>query len=183
MVYCRIQQPLENTTKAFGLKNINDGTKYKNFDKVSDKGFNEQLEEARHKEQINALAFNILGRLYYSREDYDNAKEWYEKALESEIEVFGPGHINTATTLYNLGLSYQYMKEYDKAKSLYKQALEIERKVLDPDHADIALTYNNLGIVYSNLKEYNKAKDSYERGLEIQTKVFGAAHIKIATTS
>ncbi|XP_046864393.1 uncharacterized protein LOC124458426 [Xenia sp. Carnegie-2017] len=129
-----------------------------------------------------SYSYNELGELLWKNGEYENAKDFLERAMGIQAKTFGPDHVNIATTYNNLGLVYNDMGEYRKAKDFYERAIEIESKAFGPDHVNIAIKYNNLGLVYNNMGEYEKAKDFFERGKEIQAKAFGPDHVSIATT-
>ncbi|XP_046847585.1 nephrocystin-3-like isoform X2 [Xenia sp. Carnegie-2017] len=175
---CKIksQRPSDSKTKAFGPKNIDHET---NLDNISEKGLNEQLLKIRC---IDAIAFNMVGRIYYDGGQYDKAKDSFKQSLKITTEVFGSEHVKRATTLYNMGLVFYDTAEYDKAKDFYEQALEIETKAFGTEHINVATTLHNLGLVFYDTAEYDKAKDFYEQALEIETKAFGPEHINVATT-
>ncbi|XP_046849334.1 uncharacterized protein LOC124442869 isoform X2 [Xenia sp. Carnegie-2017] len=129
-----------------------------------------------------AYSYNKLGELLWKNGEYENAKDFHERAMEIQAKQIGPDHVNIASTYNNLGLVYYNMGEYEKAKNFYERAIQIETKSFGPDHVNIAIRYNSLGSVYDKMREYKKAKDIYERALEIQTKAFGPDHVNIATT-
>ncbi|XP_046863542.1 uncharacterized protein LOC124457310, partial [Xenia sp. Carnegie-2017] len=127
-----------------------------------------------------SYSYNKLGVLLCKNGDYENAKDFHERAMGIQAKTFGPDHVNIATTYNNLGLVYYNMGEYEKAKAFYERAIKIEPRPFGPDHVHIATTYNDLGSVYSKMGEYEKANDFAERAIEIETKTFEPDHVNIA---
>ncbi|XP_046849332.1 uncharacterized protein LOC124442868 [Xenia sp. Carnegie-2017] len=129
-----------------------------------------------------SYSYNKLGVLLWKNGEYENAKDFLERAMGIQGKTFGPNHVDIAQTYNNLGLVCNDMGEYEKAKDFFERAIDIKTKAFGPDHVNIATMYNNLGLVYSEMGEYEKAKDFYERAIEIDTKTFGPDHVNIATT-
>jgi len=115
---------------------------------------------------------NNLGNLYSDLGEYEKAKEYYIKALETKEELLksNPAYLgDLAGTQNNLGNLYSKLGEYEKAERLYIKALENYEKLskLNPAYlGNLAMTQNNLGNLYSNLGEYEKAKEYYLKALE-----------------
>ncbi len=69
-------------------------------------------------------ALNNLGLAWDSKGDYNKAIEYYEKALQSDLNTFGEEHPNVAIRWNNLGLAWDSKGEYDKAIEYYEKALK-----------------------------------------------------------
>ncbi|CAA6820144.1 MAG: TPR repeat [uncultured Sulfurovum sp.] len=91
-------------------------------------------------------ALNNLGILYSEKKEYNQAEEYYLKAIES----------GNTKALRNLGLLYKEKKEYNQAEEYYLKAIE-------SGNMD---ALNNLGILYSEKKEYNQAEEYYLKAIE-----------------
>lgn len=99
------------------------------------------------KQQSKAEELFMQGRSYHLNKEYENAKEYYNKALEA-------GHTRA---LNNLGVLYYDQKNYKKAEEYYIKALE------SGDNRAL----RNLGILYYKQKEYKKAEEYYLRSIDI----------------
>nr|2AVP_A Chain A, synthetic consensus TPR protein [Methanothrix harundinacea 6Ac] len=66
----------------------------------------------------SAEAWYNLGNAYYKQGDYDEAIEYYQKALELDPR--------SAEAWYNLGNAYYKQGDYDEAIEYYQKALELD---------------------------------------------------------
>jgi len=127
-----------------------------------------------------ALSYNNLGNVYQQLGQYNDAKEYLEKALFICEESFGEEHANTASIYHSLGNGYLELGQYNKAKEYFVRSLIIILYIFGQEHADVACSYNNLGNVYQLLGQYNDAKKYLEKALIICIKIFGEEHADVA---
>ena len=59
---------------------------------------------------------------------YNEAKEYHEKALIIKKKIFGEEHANVATSYGNLGNDYQDLGQYNEAKEYHEKALIIMKR-------------------------------------------------------
>lgn len=97
-------------------------------------------------EQLNSQVETL-----YQQEQYAEATEVAEEALNIARKTFDPDHLNVGQSLYNLAKLYQAQNQYTEAEPLYKQALSIKEKALGLDHPDVATIVENLAILYSEI--------------------------------
>ena len=125
---------------------------------------------------------NMSGQVYNRLGEYNQAKEFHEKALKIRKKIFGEDHADVATSYNNLASVYKGLGEYNQAKELHVKALTIRKTISGDDHADVATSYNNLALVYNRLGEYNQAKELQEKALMIFKNIFGEDHAHVATS-
>ena len=94
----------------------------------------------------------VLGNAYYYMEQYQEAKNMYDKILGLNPD--------DPSTLNNRGLTYDKLERYDEALNDYNRSLEIR-----PDHPG---TLNNRGTTYAKLERYDEALDDFNRSLELR---------------
>ncbi|CAF1332148.1 unnamed protein product [Adineta steineri] len=141
------------------------------FDKA-DELYKTLLEHASS-ESDKALYYNNFGYVKYRHGDYEQAIEYYRKALGIWEKTLSVNHPNLAISYSNIGGVYDSMGEYEKALSFYE-------KTLPAEHPSLATSYNNLGSIYNNMKEYLKALSFYEKALEIFEKTLPENHPSLA---
>ncbi|CAF1643631.1 unnamed protein product [Adineta ricciae] len=108
-----------------------------------------------------------IGFLYRQRESYDLALEYYERALQMQLE-WAPSHSTTAVIYDNLGLIYQDgFQNYSEALSNYKKAIEIFQTTLPADHPDLGKALSHIADVYNETDEYELALTTYQEALKI----------------
>ena len=94
-------------------------------------------------EEVPQLALNMA--------DLQQTKEYFERALDIQLEKLGPEHIDVASRYYNLGIEQHDMGNLQQAKEYHERALDIRLKKLGPEHTDVATIYNNLGVVQRDM--------------------------------
>ena len=79
--------------------------------------------EANHQSIANNL-MNI-GRVYFAKNEYENAILYYEKSLKMYYEIYGieANHPNIATNYFNLGLAYKRKMDLETSKLFYLKCL------------------------------------------------------------
>jgi tetratricopeptide (TPR) repeat protein len=117
----------------------------------------DEAEVARYKalaerDAANATPRVQLGNLYFDAERYDDAIEWYGKAL-----ALDPTNADVST---DLGVSYYYTNQADRALAQFRHSLEI-----DPRHTKTML---NEGIVLAfGKQDLEAAAKSWQRVVEL----------------
>ena len=102
--------------------------------------------------------YNNLGLAHRTRGELDEAIEWYQKALETEITEKGK-----ARTLNNLGYVYKLQGRLDKAKTYCGIALKIRERLGIP--YELGLGYNTMGMVLEEAGNIKDAADLYHKAL------------------
>ncbi|CAF1431081.1 unnamed protein product [Adineta steineri] len=133
-------------------------------------------------ESDKALYYNNLATVKNHQGNYEQAIEYYEKALEIQEKTLPANHSDLATSYNNIGNVYEKMGEYSKTLLFYEKALGIWEKTLPANHSNLATSYNNTGSVYEKMGEYSKALSFYEKALGIQGKTLPANHPSLATS-
>ncbi len=127
---------------------------------------NINLQNIKNYEQLASVNNNI-GHVYHHLGDLQNAKEYYELAIDNLKNVSDPNN-NIVSYYNNLGTVYCDMGMYDKSLEYHSKALNILIQNHIEDSIRYTSTYNNLGSVYCYLNDYNKALDFYLKTLHIQ---------------
>lgn len=129
------------------------------------------FEEANATQNLPA-AYNNLGLAYSKKEDHEKARQYFEKTLEAEKELYPPDSPELATTLFNIASAYQDGGNIKKAKQYYFQALDIAQE----DHPYLGRIYNGVGLAYQAEKQFEKAKEYFRKGYERQVALFSENH-------
>ncbi len=102
---------------------------------------------------IDIVCCNLAIFLKEHFQEYEKAKQYYEKAIELNpnlSEAYG----NLAILLKD------HFQEYEKAKKYFEKAIKI-----NPNYA---IAYNNLAtLLQEHYQEYGKAKKYYEKAIEV----------------
>ncbi|MGZ3921849.1 MAG: tetratricopeptide repeat protein, partial [Bacteroidia bacterium] len=114
-----------------------------------------------------AMAYNNLGNLYTSQDNYKKAYEYYSGSLDISKEINDKKGI--ATGYNNIASLYSEQKDYKNALRYYEIALKL-RKELNDQHT-VAASLNNIGSVYYRQAMLDKALDYFFQSLSIKSKI------------
>ena len=134
-----------------------------------------------HAKRVSRIYHNI-GLLHRHLSDYQQAKEYFERALSIQRNTLGPDHIDVACTYHNMGNLYRNLGGNQQAMEYYERALSIKLNKLGRDHVDVASTCHSMGNVHGYLGDNQQAKKYYERALSIQLNKLGPDHVDVART-
>ena len=149
---------------------------------IADKITDEIIEDAIKAEDDNVPVFlNNLGSAWSNLGDNQKAIEFYTKALDIDLAVYGDQHPDVAIDYNNLGSAWSELGDNQKAIEFYTKALDIGLAVYGDQHPAVATRYNNLGSAWSNLGDNQKAIEFYTKALDIDLTVYGDQHPAVAT--
>ena len=118
--------------------------------------------------QLEGRVYNNIGEVHHSCGNYEEARRYYEKALEISKEI--GNDIEQAASYNNLGvISHNCLGKLDEALVFHEKALEI-RKRLRYRKAE-GMSYNNIGGVFEARGEYQKALEYYEKSLAVSKEI------------
>ena len=110
-----------------------------------------------------SVCYTNIGVVYFYQEDFENAIEYYNKALK--IDQKAGDREGESTCLNNIGSSYFSLNKFEKALEYYNKALKID--LLLNNTLILARDLNNIGLVYANQKKYSGAMESYQKSFSI----------------
>ena len=127
--------------------------------------------------------FRVQGLVSSDLGQYNQAKEFHEKSLAIQKEIYGEHHGEVATSYHNLGDVNWKLDKYSQAIEYYEKSLAIRKEIYAGEHrSDVAQSYNNLGNVYRKRSQYNQAKKYHEKSLAIKKEIYGEHHGDVATS-
>jgi tetratricopeptide (TPR) repeat protein len=119
------------------------------------------------------LTYRKLGRVYLSGEQYGEAKEAFEMALASELDVTSAYRSVLQSCLdelkddtINLPIVKEQLASQTRPEDLSAYDLTVIRSMQQKD-PEIAKTHNLLGLVYARLGDSTKAIEHFEVSLKI----------------
>ncbi|KAF3234348.1 hypothetical protein TWF217_003778 [Orbilia oligospora] len=146
--------------------------------------FSTFLQEERESE--NEMIFEHMHNiaLVFSKQGkYDEAMQWYERALAGYEKALGKDHPSTLDTVHNIASVFSNQGKYDEAMQWYERALAGKEKALGEDHPSIFSTVNNIAGVFFNQGKYDEAMQWYERALAGKEKALGKSHPSTLATA
>ncbi|CAF1175957.1 unnamed protein product [Rotaria magnacalcarata] len=117
--------------------------------------YNELLKGASD-DSDRAHIYHQLGVMNYHQGKYQEAIEFYEKALEIDRKTLPEDDASLAPTYGAIGTVYKNMGEYSKALEFYEKSLKIREISLPPTHPDLATssTMNYLRVLLMTVIEH-----------------------------
>ncbi|MBQ6389608.1 MAG: toll/interleukin-1 receptor domain-containing protein [Mogibacterium sp.] len=125
-----------------------------------------------------SVAYERLGDICYDNGDMDEARDWYEQALEAREEI--AAQEGTPEAESDLGFSYSRMGDICRAEGRHDEALEWYNKELDirlmaegdAARKPLADTYNKIGDVYGEAGNWDEARNWYHKDVEISKALY-----------
>jgi len=114
-----------------------------------------------------AMVRNSIGELFYFAGNYDDALEYFRKALRMDEGV--GDRSGMARSLNNIGSIYHSRGEYDSALKNYEKALHMAEEL--GDKKNVATFLSNIGSIYYAWGDYDSALRNYEKALRIAEEV------------
>ncbi|MDP2302606.1 MAG: CHAT domain-containing protein [Ignavibacteria bacterium] len=107
----------------------------------------------------NAYTYCNSGLEYFNRGEYEDAKEYFLKAVTSAADEFGKDTPNYAVYLNYLACSYKQLDNFYKAESLFVAAKELSMKHFSAVPDIYISVSNNLGNLFLEMAKYPEAEE------------------------
>jgi len=114
-------------------------------------------------EKVKAGIYNNIAIIYHYKGNYQNAIEYFQKAIEIE-EKYGDYH-GVSMKKLNLGFTFSKIKDYEKAEKYLSEGLEGVKKV--GDKLWEATGYGYFGILYIIKGDKETAREYYNRAYNL----------------
>jgi tetratricopeptide (TPR) repeat protein len=109
-----------------------------------------------------SVCLNNIGNTYLFKGDYDNARIYFEQALQLREKANIPGDI--ATTVHNLAEVSAKSGQYEQALAQYMRALGLFRTA--GDKHGMAVESYSMGTIFEYQGRYGSAENSKKQALE-----------------
>ncbi|CAH3175968.1 unnamed protein product [Porites evermanni] len=117
--------------------------------------------------EVEGMTLLKVAKIYYQRSKFEEAKQFYEKALSIMIEA---GNNRGVGACYgNLGTVFFSVGQYTKAEEYLQKALVIRKEIGDKEGE--AADYGNLGTVFRSVGQYTKAEEYLQKALVIRKEI------------
>ena len=127
-----------------------------------------------------AAILNNLGKISHDQEKYDQALNYYEKALKLQRKYLPEDHPSLSTDYSNIGTVYQQQNKGELALDYFQRALKIEMNGSKPDEELIALFHNNIGLIYNDQEKFSQGLLHHEKCLQMNEKLLPSTHPSLA---
>jgi len=141
-----------------------DGSNYQEAIKCFEKASQHYMTSGNQYAYLQSIIY--LGRSYSDAEQYDKAKDVFDKAEKIAKEKFKPSSL-IFSTLYNAQTWY-YTEQgnYKRAIALADSSISIRLKIIGNNDTTLFDDYYILGVNYYYLGEYDKSLDNYKKALQ-----------------
>ena len=114
-----------------------------------------------------AVLTRELADINYSMSKSHEARDGFERTLQTLTAKAGPEHPQTLLAKSRLGSVYTAMGEYSKADKILSEALEAQERIFGENDPNVATTLKSLAFLHYSRKDTAKAEQEDERGLAI----------------
>ncbi len=125
--------------------------------------------------------YNWLGRAYRHIEDFSNALEYGQMAVDIAEKALEDDYSDYINSVYSLAKVYDEMSNPIKSLTLYEKALDLSRDYFGENSADVADCYLNIGGIYEVLGNYSKALAYNKNALTRYKLNYGEKHNRVAS--
>ena len=136
-------------------------------------------DDTLHQESL-AKSFWDLGSFHHLKENFSEAIQSHQSALDIRLKLFGEEHSSAAESYNSLGFAQLANGDFVSAFKSAKRALYIRLKVFGEEHSSTAESYLLLGLTQRAQGDITSAFQSYQCVLDIRLKLFGEEHSSIA---
>lgn len=119
---------------------------------------------------------NNLGVAHGLQGEHELAREYFGRAAEAKLVLYGPGHPDVATCRLNEAVSYHNSGDPQRAVELLTDVIAIREAALGPMHPELATAYNGIATSHNALGHLDEALAIYRKALAIREKALGADH-------
>ncbi len=110
----------------------------------------------------NNIAYNLHGQ-----GDLEQAREWYERALEWQRREAPEGSVDLAFNLNNYGILLRDLGLRDEALPYYRESLAMRIDTLGPGHTFTGSAHMNLGRLLLEMGQIEAARAELEKAVRI----------------
>ncbi len=108
------------------------------------------------------------------------ARRYRAEAHRMLVDHFGPDHLQTAKSFYNLAIGAMNSGRHYQALDYYQKVLPVFLRAYPEGHQDISGLYVNMAIAYSHLKDSDHAIDYILKANEMDVALGGEDHWVLA---
>jgi serine/threonine-protein kinase len=120
-----------------------------------------------------------LASIYMRQQQWQLARQTFERALAIDQRVLGDDHPQVASHLQNLALVAQSMGDLKRAESLFRDAIARDEHAYGSEHPETAIVILNYGLLLKREGRLSEAESLLRRSLAIRLKVYGPDNYKV----
>ncbi|MFC1734049.1 CHAT domain-containing protein, partial [candidate division KSB1 bacterium] len=124
------------------------------------------LIHSNRKEDL-AVADNYIeiGRILRENSEFDNALQFFNKALQLRKKILGEQNPLVAENYNEISIAFDEKREYENALKYENFALKIKKESYGNKHYEVSKSYNNMGQIYLHNHDYKNALQFFQEAL------------------
>jgi non-specific serine/threonine protein kinase/serine/threonine-protein kinase len=126
--------------------------------------------------ELQAKMMDTMAGTYGGLGLYSRAQALFERAVEIQRRVLGPGSPDTLRSMSFLAAALSYEGRYAEAEKLQRETLDIQRRVLGPEHPDTLFSMIDLARTLEGEGRFAEAEKLHRETLDIERRVLGPEH-------
>lgn len=138
-----------------------------------------QIKETDH---LLSTCYNDLGVVAGIEGNYKEELEWYEKALDIQLRLYGEKDVEVAGTYNNIGTAYYRMGDYAAMDNYLRKAETVMISSLGERHPYMATVYNNIAFSSQLMENYEETIRYYKKALNIHGLTREEKHSLVSVT-
>ena len=131
-------------------------------------------------QEAQAKSYADQANIQCIMQNYSEALQSAQRALDIRHELFGEQHSSTADCYHLLGIIQHAQGDFSSALQSTQRGLNIRLKWFGEEHPSTADSYHSLGITQHAQGDFSTALQATQRGLNIRLKLFGEEHSRTA---
>ena len=120
-----------------------------------------------------------LATVYERQQQWQLAKQTYERALAIDRDILGEDHPRVAYHLNNLAIVAQNMGDLKRAESWYREAIASEERAFGSQHPETAVARGNYGLFLEREGRIAEAEPLLRNALDVALKVYGPDNFNV----
>lgn len=157
-------------------------------DHLNRRGFADEADEALREaelaaaesdwqdERVAVTLYNTRSHLAAGVQDWEQAEQYADLAVEQAENAYGEDHPVTLDTLNNLATVYARQQRFDDALPVYESVLQRAEDRFGSDSARALIYANNLAALLTRQRRLDDARGRYSQVYEKSREVSGANH-------
>ena len=127
--------------------------------------------ELRNQPEIEAALRNTIGVTYMGLGLNAEAEPHLRTALALRVDLLGPEHADTLSSMANLGLMLVELRRPDDGRALLGEVLTTRQRTLGAEHPETVLAMSNLAHALQRAGEVRDAEAWWREALDIQRRI------------
>lgn len=123
-----------------------------------------------------------LGELNLNEQNYGDAKQFFERALEIQQKTPNIENLKLADTLFGLASASEMLGDREMAVILLKRVREIWSRAYGPGNPQLLKVLTPMAIYATVTSDFKTAEECYRQSIKIQEQTTGAASPQVGST-